>query len=98
VRATRAEAAARVNSRNGNWSTQLPNGNRKTLKVKDSVFEAGPIFKEDVRSSLPYVETVTRREYRYDGVMMDDERILARSSASEDAGGGTWSIDVHVLG
>jgi len=40
------------------------------------VFTAGPIFKEDVRSSLPYVETVTRREYRYDGVMMDEERIL----------------------
>ena len=76
VRATRALAAANGGSRQGNWSMQLPNGNWKTLKVKDSVLAAGPLFKEDVRSSLPYVETVTQGEYHYDGVMMDDERIL----------------------
>jgi len=77
VRATRAQVdASGMLQEEGNWSMQLPNGNGKTLKVEDSVFTAGPIFKEDVRSSLPYVETVTRRRYRYDGVMMDDERIL----------------------
>ena len=77
VRATRAQAAASGTSQEENWSMQLPNGNRTTLKVKDSVFTAGPIFKEDVRSSLPYdVETVTRGEYYYYAVMMDDERII----------------------
>ena len=76
VRATRALAATSGESQRGNWSTQLQNGNWKTLKVKDSVFTAGPIFKEDVRSSLPYVEIVTQDEYHYDGVMMDDERVL----------------------
>jgi hypothetical protein len=76
VRAARALAAASGESQQGDWSVQLPNGNRKTLRVKDSVLTAGLLFKEDVRSSLPYVETVTQREYHYDGVMMDDERIL----------------------
>ena len=47
---------------------QLLNGNRRTLKVKDSVFTACPIFKEDMRSSLPYVET-DRDEDRYDVMM-----------------------------
>ena len=76
VRATRALAVASGELQWGNWSMQLPNGNWKTLKMKDSVFAAGPIFKEDVRSSLPYVETVTLGEYHYDGVMMDDESVL----------------------
>ena len=76
VRAARALASASRQSQQGNWSTQLPNGNRMTLKVEDSVLTAGSIFKEDVWSSLPYVEIVTRGEYQYDVVMMDDERIL----------------------
>jgi len=76
VRAARALASASGQSQQGNWSTQLPNGNRMSLKVEDSVLTARSIFKEDVWSSLPYVEIVTRDEYPYDGVMMDDERIL----------------------
>ena len=47
-----------------------------TLKVDDTVIAAGSVFKDDVRSSLPYVEIVTLAEYRYDGVMIDEERIL----------------------
>ncbi len=42
----------------------------------DSVISAGSVFKEDVRSSLPYIEIVTQAEYRYVGVLIDDERIL----------------------
>jgi len=76
VRAARALASASGQSSQGNWSKQLPNGNRMFLKVEDSVLAAGSIFKEDVCSSLPYVEVVTQDEYQYDGVMMDDERIL----------------------
>ena len=76
VRAARALASAIGQSQEGNWSTLLPNGNRMSLKVEDSVLPAGSIFKEDVWSALPYVEIVTQDEYQYDGVMMDDERIL----------------------
>ena len=76
VRAARALASASGQSQQGNWSKQLPNGNRMSLKVEGSVLAAGSIFEEDVWSSLPYVEIVTQGEYRYGGVMMDDERIL----------------------
>ena len=54
-----------------------------TLKVEDSVLVAGSVFKEDVRSSLPYVETVTRTEYYYEGVLIDEERILGLKVGSE---------------
>jgi hypothetical protein len=76
VRAARAVAATSGQWQQGNWSKQLPNGNRMALKVKDSVISAGSIFEEDVRSSLPYVEIVTQAEYDYDGVLLDEERIL----------------------
>ena len=76
VRAARALASASGQSQQGNWSKQLPNGNRMSLKVEDSVLTAGAIFQEDVWSSLPYVEIVTGGEYQYNFVMMDDERIL----------------------
>jgi hypothetical protein len=58
------------------WSEDLPNGNLMTVKVDDSVLPAGSVFKDDVRSSLPYVEVVTRAEYCYEGVLIDEERIL----------------------
>ena len=63
-------------SEQGNWSKQLSNGNWMTLNVEDSVLIAGSIFEEDVRSSLPFVEIVTQDVYNYDGVMIDDQRIL----------------------
>jgi hypothetical protein len=47
-----------------------------SLKIEDTVIAAGSMFKEDVRSSLPYVEVVTETEYEYDGVLIDEERIL----------------------
>jgi hypothetical protein len=75
VRAARALAAVSGQSQEGN-SRKLPNGNQTTLKVEGSVLGGGPIFKEDVWSFLPYVETVTQREYDYDYVMIDGERIL----------------------
>ena len=76
VRTARALASASGQSQQGNWSKQLSNGNRMTLNVEDSVLIAGSIFEEDVRSSLPYVEIVTQDVYNYDGVMLDDQRIL----------------------
>jgi hypothetical protein len=76
VRAARALMVASGQLHQGNWSKRLPNGNRMTLKVEDTLLAAGSVFKEDVRSSLPYVEIVTQSEYRYGSVMVDDERIL----------------------
>ena len=71
-----AEASVSGQSKQGNRSKQLPNGNQMTLNIEHSVLTAGFIFKEDVRSSLPYVEIVTQDEYWYVGVMIDDQRIL----------------------
>ena len=58
------------------WTEDLPNGNVMTLNVDDSVLTAGSVFKDDVRSSLPHVEVMTRAEYRYLGVFIDEERIV----------------------
>jgi hypothetical protein len=114
VRAARAMASESGQSQEGNWSTLLPNGNRMSLKVEDSVLTAGSIFKEDVGSSLPYVEIMTQDKYQYDGVMMDDERILGFQVRFEylslngvltfdhlqtgQDGHFTSFFDVHVLG
>ena len=76
VRAARALAVESGQSQEGNWTTRLPNGNWMTLNVEDSVLTAGSVFEEDVRSSLPYVEIVTRDKYHFDSIMMDEERIL----------------------
>ncbi len=40
------------------------------LKVEDSMLDAG------LCSKTTYVEIVTRAEYRYEGVLIDEERIL----------------------
>ena len=82
VRAAQARATASGQSQRCNWSEQLPNGNRMTLKVEDSVVTADSMFKEDVWSSLPYVEIVTQAEYPYEGVMIDQERILGLKACS----------------
>ncbi|KAI0294024.1 hypothetical protein B0F90DRAFT_1821617 [Multifurca ochricompacta] len=81
----------------GDWEELLPNGNWQILRVEESVLPAGAMFKEDVRSALPYVETVTRERYRYEGVLIDEERILGLKTSHEDEIG-ISSFDVHVLG
>jgi len=97
VRSVCARAPASGQPRQCNWSEELSNGNRMTLKVEDSVLPAGSVFKEDVRSSLPYVETATRAEYNYEGVLIDEERILGlKTSLDEELG--ISSFDIHILG
>ena len=77
VRSGRAQAAASGHlQQHRDWSEKLPNGNHMTLKVDENVITAGFVFKGDVRSSLPYVETVTLADYRYELVLIDEERIL----------------------
>ncbi|KAH9980744.1 hypothetical protein BJV74DRAFT_85796 [Russula compacta] len=110
ARARSAAAAATAGSASGqssreqpqaqqgrNWSEPLPNGNRMTLKVEESVLPAGNKFQEDVRSALPYVEVVTRDEYSYEGVLIDEERILGLKTDREDEIG-ISSFDVLILG
>ena len=60
----------------GDKSRILPNGNRQTIKVEEDVILAASMFREDVWSALPYIETVTRTRYGYEGVLIDEERIL----------------------
>jgi hypothetical protein len=76
VRAARARAVAKGQPQHRNWADPLPNGNWMALTVEESVLPAGSAFKEDVRSALPYVETVTCNKYHYEGVLIDEERIL----------------------
>ena len=77
VRSARTRAAASGHlQQHCDWSEELPNGNHMVLKVDDNVIAAGSVFKDDVRSSLPYVEIVTRADYRYGGILIDEERIL----------------------
>ena len=57
-------------------SQVLPNGNRQTIKVEEDVIPAGSVFREDVWSALPYIETMTQTRYGYEGVLIDEERIL----------------------
>ena len=77
VRSARARAAASGHlQQHCDWREELPNGNQMTLKVDDNVIAAGSVFEDDVRSSLPYVEIVTRADYGYKGVLIDEERIL----------------------
>ena len=54
----------------------LPNGNIVRLVTQKTVLQRGDLFEADVESELPYCETVTRKEYGYDGVMIDEERII----------------------
>ena len=53
-----------------------PNGNKQTIKVEEDVILAGSMFREDMRLALPYIETVTQTRYGYEGVLIDEERIL----------------------
>ena len=48
VHAARPLGSASGKTQQGNWSKQLPNGNRMSLRVEDSVITAGSIFEEDV--------------------------------------------------
>ena len=76
VRAALAREAAQGRTQECEKSQVLPNGNRQTVKVEADVIPAGSIFREEVRSALPYFETVTQTRYGYEGVVIDEERIL----------------------
>ncbi|KAI0285739.1 hypothetical protein BC826DRAFT_111070 [Russula brevipes] len=97
VRSARGGVSANGRPRGYNWSAQLPNGNRMAVKVEESVLSASSVFKEDVRSSLPYVEIVTRAEYRYEGVLIDEERILGLKVMSLPRNVVLTRIDFFIL-
>ncbi|KAI0318530.1 hypothetical protein OF83DRAFT_940539 [Amylostereum chailletii] len=81
----------------------LPNGNALRVIVRPSVVRAAEWYASDIVSALPYVETTTARTYVYDGISMDEERILGMrlhvpSIESVDDEVGIESYDVLVLG
>ncbi|KAN0135799.1 CNH domain containing protein [Lactarius tabidus] len=78
-------------------SRVLPNGNRQAVKMEEDVIPAGSMFREDVRSALPYIETVTQTRYGYEGVLIDEERILGLETSKGDKVV-ISSFNVHVLG
>jgi len=100
VRAALAREAAQGRPREGDRAAQqqLSNGNMQVLKVAEDVIQAGTVFAEEVRSALPYIETVTQNRYGYDGVLIDEERILGLETRSKDGETKIASFDVHVLG
>src|SRR6266404_939334 len=72
--AVRAALAARGRSHGLECAhRKLPNGNLQTLKTEETVILAGTVFGDDVRSALPYIETVTQNRYRYEGFLIDKE-------------------------
>ncbi|KAI9450185.1 hypothetical protein BJY52DRAFT_1175761 [Lactarius psammicola] len=100
VRAALAHEVTQERSREcdgGAEQQRLPNGNWQVLKVAEAVIPAGTVFREDVWSALPYIETVTRDLYRYEGVLIDEERILGLETSKDDEIE-ISSFDVHVLG
>lgn len=60
----------------GGEAVRLPSGNTLRVVTGSSVITSSDLFQDDLESALPYVETVTEAEYSYDGVLMDEERIL----------------------
>ncbi|KAH9170111.1 hypothetical protein EDB89DRAFT_1980645 [Lactarius sanguifluus] len=98
VRAALAREATQGRSQEYDGDAQqLPNGNRQVLEVAEAVILAGTVFREDVRSALPYIETVTQKRFRYEGVLIDEERILGLETSKDDEIE-ISSFDVHVLG
>lgn len=95
--AVRAALAREATQGRSQQQQQLPNGNRKVVVVAEAVILAGSIFKKDVRSALPYIETVTQNMYMYEGVLIDEERILGLETSKDDEID-ISSFDVHVLG
>ena len=55
------------------------------------------MFKEDIMSSLPYVETVTDETFDVTDVMMDDGRLLLLKVSFGDAGCLTGSVLKFLL-
>ena len=76
VRAALARKASQGQTQECKKLRVLPNGNRQTIKVEEDVIPAGSVFREDVQSALPYIKTVTQTRYGYEGVLIDEERIL----------------------
>lgn len=46
------------------------------VSLEPSIVEAGPLFKRDVISTLPYSVSHRRGDLRYTGFMIDDQRII----------------------
>ncbi|PPQ96873.1 hypothetical protein CVT26_006060 [Gymnopilus dilepis] len=69
----------------GQWCVTLPED-----------LDALGMFSEPVEGELPYVATATQEIYKFDGLMMDDERLLGVKDNPQS--GGIASIEVLYFG
>ncbi|KIY64642.1 hypothetical protein CYLTODRAFT_425006 [Cylindrobasidium torrendii FP15055 ss-10] len=80
----------------GGRSGKMETGPMRTWKVcrEPSVCKAQGAFKDDITSSLPYVESVSRSAFDMTDVMMDDCRVLL---LKRTRGGRLLGIDVLTM-
>ena len=48
-----------------------------TVRTLPTILSKEKVWQEDVKTMLPYTEVVKRKGYRANGVMMDDQRVIA---------------------
>jgi len=48
-----------------------------TTRTLPTILSKEKVWQEDVKTMLPYTEVVKRKGYRANGVMMDDQRVIA---------------------
>ncbi|KAI0047599.1 hypothetical protein FA95DRAFT_1595630 [Auriscalpium vulgare] len=77
-------------------SLVLPNGNTTRVVTQPTIVSNPDVFTNDFVSELPYCETTTAENFGYDGVLMDEERILGLQVREDEIG--IHSLEVHVLG
>ncbi|KAI0063793.1 hypothetical protein BV25DRAFT_1801445 [Artomyces pyxidatus] len=53
----------------------LKNGNTRRVITQPSMIDS-TVFTQPIISNLPYTETITQERYQYDGLLMDEERII----------------------
>ncbi|TFY78348.1 hypothetical protein EWM64_g5658 [Hericium alpestre] len=91
---------ARLQAQRGRDEEDRTDGGARKQRVRvvegSSVITSSGLFENDLESSLPYCEVRTEGTYRFDGALIDEERILGLKL--EDDGVGLKSFDVLMIG
>ncbi|KAA1474117.1 hypothetical protein DENSPDRAFT_313633 [Dentipellis sp. KUC8613] len=69
---------------------------RMRIVESSSVITSSGLFKRDLESALPYTEVESERPYMYDGVLIDEERMLGLRIQPDGIGVGQF--DVLIFG
>lgn len=64
----RRETLKGRNEDDGEWSV--------SVETEPTVLPKGKMWKDDVRSELPFREVVRRKAIRANGIMIDDQRVI----------------------